>query len=171
MGDPITGAIMAISTAASIKQQRAQEKQQKKARDAAETQNRYQAMKEQRQQIRASRIARAQILARGQAQGAAESSGVIGGMSSATSQATSNIAATNTNLSFANQISEYNQKAANAAGRASLFQTAGQVGMQLNSLYQNRPQVASTPAPTGLTSSPTPYTDAVRQSAPSLFKY
>ena len=67
-------------------------KMQQKAYDTDQRRAQLQAMRSSVQQIRQAQIQRAEIMQMGENQGVSGSSGVLGGMASAQSQATSNIA-------------------------------------------------------------------------------
>ena len=87
----------AVGTAASLYEGRRSRKMQEKAMKVDEKRSKLQAMRSSVQQIRQAQIQRAEIAQMGENQMVGGSSGVVGGMASAQSQATSNIA-------FAQQI-------------------------------------------------------------------
>ena len=90
------GATIALA-AVSLQEGRRSRKMQEKAVKVDEKRSKLQAMRSSVQQIRQAQIQRAEIAQMGENQGVSGSSGVAGGMASAQSQATSNIA-------FAQQI-------------------------------------------------------------------
>lgn len=97
------------------------------------------AAKARLEQVREARIRRAQIVASGANTGLGSStSGVAGAISSISSQAAANIGSINQAEGFAQQISYYNQQAADARTDAANAQAWGQVGMQVAGMAVQR---------------------------------
>lgn len=93
------------------------------------------AAKERLKQVREARIRNAQLLSSGATGGmGVTSSGIAGGIGSVTSQAASNIGTIGQKEGFAQEISFYNQQAANARTDAANAQQWGQLGMQAVSI-------------------------------------
>lgn len=112
------GIALGILGIGSLNEQRKARKEQKKARAIDEKRLKLQSQRQAVEQIRQGQIARAQIIAQGEAQGAGGSSAVIGGAGSVQSQTASNVA-------FAQQIFQLQQLARQRLDKAQDFAFRG----------------------------------------------
>ena len=130
VGLGIGATALAAGTVGSLYEGRRARKMQERAMRVDEKRSKLQAMRSSVQQIRQAQIQRAEIMQMGENQGVAGSSGVAGGMASAQSQATGNIA-------FAQQIfglqQSYNRMRSAANKHSFNAQAFGQLGQAVAS--------------------------------------
>ena len=132
---------LAAGTVASVYEGRRARKMQEKAVKVDEKRSKLQAMRSSVQQIRQAQIQRAEIAQMGENQMVGGSSGVAGGMASAQSQATSNIA-------FAQQIFGLQQSYNRMRGAANKHSFNAQAWQALSSAAASGMMAASS-APSG----------------------
>lgn len=121
----------ALAGASLIEQNKAN-KANKQARAQQGAQNAAESARERRQQVREERIRRAQILQSSENSGTTGSSGSIGAQDVLSTNLSSNIGTNMGRINSANQISIFQQKAADAMFMSSVFQTAGSFAAQGN---------------------------------------
>lgn len=117
----VLAAVALTSTVASIDQQRKAAKAQGKARNEEKARNTAQQMAERRQQVREERIKRARVMQAAENTGTAGSSGELGAVSSIGTQLGANLGFNQSMIESGNRISGYAQQAADAQGKASMF--------------------------------------------------
>lgn len=128
----ITGAVIAVvGTGYSIYSQQQAAKQQKKARRAQERQQQLQYRRSQVQSIRQAQIAAAQQRATAGALGGLETSGVLGGRAAIGAQLGAGLGFASEMSGLSRNISMFQQKAANAMGRAAIGQSIAGLGGQM----------------------------------------
>lgn len=104
---------------------------QEKAKEQQEGMEEYAGRRERIKAVREARIKRAMVEAAGANTGVSNSSGVVGGTSSISSQLASNLSYMNTQQDYANKMSGYNQDIANTRVASNLFGTVGGIGNQV----------------------------------------
>jgi len=124
----VIGGVGAVGSLYSARKAR---KQQKRAMQIQQKSAKLASARQAVQQIRQSQIARAQILQAGENQGVGESSGVLGGAGSATSQAGGNIGFANQLFGLQQSAQRLMQSANTWSGRASGIAQISNFGMQL----------------------------------------
>lgn len=131
IGSALVGAASAVQSAQSQKKAAGAAQEQAQAqRESLAAQGRSATVETQRQriaQIREARIRRAQVLASAGAEGMGlgGTSGVTGAVGSISSQMASNIGTINQQETFAQQATQANMAAADAASRVALYQAKG----------------------------------------------
>ena len=128
--DPVTLGYMAVATLAagtvvSADQQSRGRKVQRQGAEVQRAQNASEAARELRQQVREERIKRARILQSASNTGTAGSSGELGAISNISTNLGANLGANAGNINRANQISIFEQKAADLFSNAQLAQQLG----------------------------------------------
>jgi len=126
----IAGVGLVVGTALQIKQARAQAD----AADEQKKQARVEAQRRRRATLREARIKQAQSINAASAQGVGQSSGLAGGIASASSQA-------GTEIGYVNSIEQSNKRMAKAQGRADKFGGLAGITAGVSSFGQ---QIAST---------------------------
>lgn len=124
---PAAVAAGVVLTGVSIQQQRKAAKAQERATEVQERIQNVKAARQRREQIRQARIARAQILASGQAAGTSQSSSVAGGVSDVSTQFGSNV-------NFLNTVQTLSEKQGDFLTKASRASTNAQTASQLSGL-------------------------------------
>lgn len=125
----VTGTVLAIAgTGYSIYSQQQAAKQQKKARRAQQRQQQLQARRSQIQSAREAQIAAARQRAAAGALGGLETSGVLGGRAAIGSQLGAGLGFATEMSGLSRNISMFQQKAANAIGRAGIGQSVAGLG-------------------------------------------
>jgi hypothetical protein len=127
--------ILIAGTAASIDAQRDAKKSQRAAANEQRAQNASQAAKERRQQIREERIKRARVLQASENTGVQSSSGELGAVAGLSTNLSSNIGTNLGSLQTAQQISLFEQQAADHMTRANISSQIGQLGAQGGSIF------------------------------------
>jgi uncharacterized membrane-anchored protein YjiN (DUF445 family) len=120
---------IAASPFASIEQQRQMRKEMQKASREQRANNEAEAARERRQQIREERIRRAQIINAAEQTGVSDSSGAIGSVAALATNLNSNLSMNQGRLERAQNISIFQQNAADAQMRASLYKQIGDTAM------------------------------------------
>lgn len=138
--DPVTIGYIALgataaSTAVSISEQRQTRKAQRAAGNEQRAQNASQAARERRQQIREERIKRARIMQASENTGVQSSSGELGAVAGLGTNLASNVGANLGALQTAQQISLFEQQAADHMSRANIASQVGQFASQGASLF------------------------------------
>jgi hypothetical protein len=140
MGDPVTLSYIAIAsvgvgTAVSIDQQSKARKAQQRAGDEQRARNASEAARERRQQIREERVKRARIAQASENTGVQGGSGELGATAGLGTNLASNIGANLGRIQTANQISLFEQQAANYMMNANIATQVGNLGFQGASLF------------------------------------
>lgn len=131
----IVAAASLTLTAASIKQQGKAAKAQKKIQNEEKARNTAQQMAERRQQVREERIKRARVMQASENTGTAGSSGELGAVSSIGTQLGANLGFNQSMIESGNRISGYTQQAADAQGKASMFNAVGSMAGNVGSIF------------------------------------
>lgn len=148
-------AIGAFSTFQQISSQKKAAREQKKANTAKRKIQQEQTRRSRLQAVRQAQIARAQSLASGQAAGAVDSSAVAGGGAAIAAQTGAAVGSASQLSGLSNQITVFNQNAADATQRASTFGGLANLGFSAASFaFSNSAAInkgfssfRSTPAP------------------------
>ena len=128
----ITGAVLAVAgTGFSIYSQQQAAKQQKRARRAQQKQQELQMRRSQIQATREAQIAAGQQRASAAGLGGLETSGVVGGRAAIGSQLGAGLGFSSQMSGLSRDISMFQQKAANAIGRAGIGQSIAGLGGQM----------------------------------------
>ena len=141
-------AVVVGTTAYSIQQQQEARAEQKKAQKEQGAANAERAAAERRQQIREERIRRAQLEQSAANTGTTASSGAMGATGGLNTTLASNIGFNLAQVTHANNISTFNQRAASNMGKA---QTAEQLGSLATSIFALSAGAAKTQGTTQLT--------------------
>lgn len=124
-------AVAVVSTAVSIDQGNKSRKAQEKARQEQRAQTAEESAKERRQQIREERVRRARMLQSAENSGVADSSGEVGALASLSTGLSENLGFSLNSEARGNAISDAQQNAANAAGRAQTSQAIGSLATSI----------------------------------------
>ena len=154
----ITGLSLAVGAFGTFQQISAQKKaarEQKKANDAQRRIQQEQTRRSRLQAVRQAQIARAQSLASGQAAGAVDSSAIAGGGAAIAAQTGAAVGSASQLSGLSNQITVFNQNAADAAQRAKTLGGIANLGFSAASFsFSNSDAInrrfasfGSTPAP------------------------
>lgn len=133
----IAGGIAAAGTAVSIYGANKSRQAQEHAADVQRAQNASDAAIERRRQIREERIKRAQIIQAGENTGTADSSGMAGALGSLSTNLSTNIGSNLGSIRNANQISIFEQKAADAAYVSQVGGQVADLSMSIFNLSQS----------------------------------
>ena len=126
---------LVAGTAVSVSEQRQARKAQRAAGNEQRAQNASQAARERRQQIREERIKRARVLQASENTGVQSSSGELGAVAGLSTNLSSNIGTNLGALQTAQQISLFEQQAADHMTRANIASQIGQLGAQGASIF------------------------------------
>lgn len=120
-------AVVAVATAASAYETNQARRQQERANAEQVAGNKSEAMRERRMQLREERIRRANIMQASEATGTEGSSGELGALGSLSTTLQSNIGTNLGRLQTAQNISIFQQRAADALNRAETYRAVGQI--------------------------------------------
>ncbi len=120
-------AISAATTVASMNQQKKAAKAQEKAQRIDQKRQDYTTARERRKQIRAARVAQAQVQAQSQAMGTATTSRTAGVSGGIQSELGANLSFLDTQQGFVNAIGQQNIAAGRASQRAGMIGAVGQL--------------------------------------------
>ena len=123
----ISAAVVAVAAVGAAYESNQARRQQERANAEQVAGNKSEAMRERRMQMREERIRRASIMQASEATGTEGSSGEIGALGSLTTTLQSNIGTNLGRLQTAQNISIFQQKAADALNRAETYQAIGKV--------------------------------------------
>jgi len=123
--------IASVAVGGSIYSSNKKRKAQRDAERVRQRSAKLQSSRQAIQSVRGAQIARAEIIQSGENQGVANSSAVLGGAGSVTSQSGSNISFANQIFSLQNQASRLEQSALLWQGRSNGFRQLGQLGVNI----------------------------------------
>ncbi len=126
---------LVAGTAVNISEQKQARKAQRAAGNEQRAQNSAQAARERRQQIREERIKRARVVQASENTGVQGGSGELGAVSALGTNLSSNIGSNLGALQTAQQISLFEQQAADHMMRANIASQVGQLGSQGASIF------------------------------------
>lgn len=116
-----------VGTVGGIVNNNKAKREQRAAQDQQKAQNKAQEMEERRKQIREERVKRARILQSAENTGTSGSSGEMGAVGGMATQLGANIGQNLAAVNAAENISAFQQNAADAAGRAQMWSAFGQL--------------------------------------------
>jgi len=134
-----------VSTAASMKQSRKATKAQEKAQRIDQKRQDYTTARERRKQIRAARVAQAQVQSQSQAMGTATTSRTAGVSGGIQTELGANLSFLDTQQGFVNAIGRQNIAAGRASQRAGEFSALGSLATQSISLFDTPNKPAAEP--------------------------
>ncbi len=117
--------VSAASTVASMKQQKKAAKAQEKAQRIDQKRQDYTTARERRKQIRAARVAQAQVQAQSQAMGTATTSRTAGVSGGIQSELGANLSFLDTQQGFVSAIGQQNKAAGRASQKAGMISSLG----------------------------------------------
>ena len=133
-----------VSTVASQKQARKATKAQEKGQRIEQKRQDYISSREKRKQIRAARVAQAQVQAQSQAMGTATTSRTAGVSGGIQSELGANISFLDTQAGMTRAIGQQNIAAGKYQSKAAMFGAVADLSMQGASLFSSRPDAENT---------------------------